>query len=333
MRALVGDVGGTNARLALAEWKGKAEGWTVLRERHFPSGNYAGLTPILREFLAGPGGGGAAPDKAVLAVAGPVDLGRGRLSNRGWIVDSEEIARETGIPRVRLLNDFSAVGHALPTLPPSSFTVLHEGAASSSGERPPIAIIGPGTGLGQGLLLWNGNRYVVHPSEGGHAEFAPRTPQECRLLEHLWTRMPRVSWEGVVSGPGLVNVYRFLVESGSMNESPETRRAFEAGEPSRVISARAPEGADDTCVEALDLFISAYGSQAGNLALTTRAEGGVFLAGGIAPAIVDRLRAGGFMKAFLDKGPLSDLLERIPVRVILDTRSGLRGALEVAARD
>ncbi len=333
MRVLVGDIGGTNARLALVERVRTGRGWSVLEERHFPSQEYEGLVPVLKEFLAGASPSGRPPERAVLGVAGPVSGGKGRLPNRGWLVDEEEIVREVEVSDVRVLNDFQVIGYALPTLSRDDLFEVHAGSASPPEDHPPIALIGAGTGLGQGFLVWNGVRYEVHPSEGGHAEFAPRTPTELGLLEHLWETHSRVSCEDVVSGRGLVNLYRYFLARDPGRENDATRRAIEEGDPPKVIVERALAGSDSICESALDLFVSAYGAQAGNVALTVRAAGGVYLAGGIAPAITDRLRSGGFVRAFKDKGPLSELVARIPVRVILDTRVGLRGAMAIAGTD
>lgn len=323
MRVLAGDIGGTRARIARVEIRD--DEFRVLEKREYESGRYDGPAPIIRKFCSGLE---SVPERACFGMACPVIDGACRLPNLGWEIEADELAREAGIPRLTLINDFDAVGHALGLLDDESLAELQPGTPRH-GE--PIGLIGAGTGLGQGFLLWSGDRYRVHSSEGGHADFAPRTELGSRLLDHLRQKYGHVSWERVVSGPGLLNIYRFLVEIGYAEERPATRAEMEASDPPQVISQKALEGGDRLCVKALDIFSSAYGAQAGNLALTVKATGGVYVAGGIAPAIIEKLRDGTFIRAFREKGRLSDLVERIPVRVVMEADAGLLGAAAVAA--
>lgn len=324
MRILAGDIGATNARLAVVE--AGNEGMRVVEESHFQSAQHEGLEPIIREFVSALS---APPDAACLGIPGPVVRGRARLPILGWDVREDALARAAGIPALRILNDFQVLARSVPSLGPDDVAILHSG-----GEGPedggPIAVIGAGTGLGHAYLTRDDGAYRVHPSEGGHTDFAPRTPLEWELRQHLAERFGRVSCERVVSGPGLTNVYRFLADTGWADESPKIRERMAHEDPAGVISEAGMAGADPLCVQALEMFVSAYGHRAGDVALTLRAEGGVYLAGGIAPRLLPFLERGGFMTAFLDKGRLAPFLERIPVRVILNPQAGLLGAAAIA---
>lgn len=328
MTVLAGDIGGTHARLALFDLEEGAV--PALREhRTVASGDHPGLAPIVRAFLERLDGARVEAIEGVcLAMAGPVKDGTCRLPNLGWTVEEEALGEAIGFPGVRLLNDFEAVGHGVLALGPDACATLQEGQAR---PRAPMVVVGPGTGLGQGFLLWEGDRYQVHPSEGGHADFAPRTRREWALAHHLRAKYGHASWERVVSGPGLAETYRFLADSGFSHESPEVRTEMDEGDPTEVVARLGLEGSDPICREALEIFVSALGAQAGNLVLTFEAEGGVYLAGGMAPRLLEALRGSTFMEAFRRKGRLSRLVEDVPVRVVLDERVGLKGAARVAA--
>lgn len=321
MRVLAGDIGGTHARLALFDRDGPRR--VLVARRSYLSRAYPALEPIVLDFLERTG---AAPDAACIGVACPIVSRMCEMSNLTWKIDLDTFGEHVGLPDLRFINDFDAVGWAIAELDADEDLVtLREGYPKEHG---PIGIIGAGTGLGTGFLTWHGTGYQVHSSEGGHVDFAPRTPIEVDLYTHLAARLPRVSYERVVSGPGLVNVYRFIVESGRGAEIPEVRAAMtaEGADAARVISTNALAGRDSTCVQALDLFCSVFGARAGNLALTVKATGGVYIAGGIAPAILDKLRDGTFMRAFLDKGRVSEVVTAAPVRVIVRHDVGLLGA-------
>jgi glucokinase len=325
MNVLAGDIGGTHVRLAIMARDD--DRWDVVHERTTPSRDYDGLAPVVRAFLDDLP---ERPERACIGVPGPVVEGRAHLSNLDWTVDESSLATALGIPRLRLINDFAALGHAIGSLGPEDVVELQAGDAQQGGA---IALIGAGTGLGQALVLWTGDRYEPFPSEGGHVDFAPRTEREDRLRTHLRAKYGHVSYERVVSGPGLVETYRYVVESGIAAERPELRAAMERGEPAAVISRHALDGSDAASIAALDVFVAVYGAQAGNLALTLRATGGVYIGGGIAPQIVGKLRDGAFIAAFRDKGRMAELLGRIPVRVIVAEEAGLIGAAAAAAQD
>jgi len=319
MNVLAGDIGGTNARLALVALD--SAGARVLRARTYESRRYTGLGVVVREFLAEIQ---VPPEHARYAVAGPVENGAAHLPNLNWTVNAAALAAETGISDTRLLNDFSAIGHAIAVLGADDLVVLQRGRPT---PRDPIAIIGAGTGLGQGFLIWTGERYQVCPSEGGHADFAARDGTEDALRAWLHGRYGHASWERVLSGNGLVNIYRFLAESGFAPERPDVRAAMECNDAAAEITRLGLAGEDPLCVRSLMLFVSAYGAQAGNLALTLRA-GAVYLGGGIAPKILAALRDGrfGFLDAFRAKGRFVSMMESIAVRVIVNPQAGLIGA-------
>ncbi len=224
---------------------------------------------------------------------------------------------------------FVAVGYGIELLGPSDLATLQEGTPTPHG---PIALIGAGTGLGQGFLLWEGDHYRVLPSEGGHGDFAPRDKVQVGLLRFLQQQFERVSWERLLSGAGLINTYRYLHSAAVAPEQATVRAEMEKEDPATVISRHALAGTDCLSVRSLDLFCEIFGAQAGNLALTVVATGGVYLAGGIAPRIVERLKDGRFLTAFRDKGRMSELLSRIPVHVIMNPNVGLLGAAAVAGR-
>jgi len=324
-RVLAGDVGGTHARLAVFEVGGGLP--RLVTETVFASGEHDGLESVVAGFL---GQTGAKVERACIAVAGPVEDGVYRFPNLGWEIRVDGFGARVGITRVRLINDFEAVGYGIPALEPGHVLTLQRGRPDSRG---PLALIGAGTGLGEGYLVWDDGGYVVHASEGGHADFAPGDPTQEALLGHLRRRYGHVSWERVVSGPGLTNIYEFLRDSGAAAETEEVRREMESGEDAaEVISRHGVRGGDLLCSEALRVFVRAFGAQAGNLALTLGATGGVYVAGGIAPKILDFLSDGPFMEAFRGKGRLSELMEEYPVRVVTNDGVGLLGAAAVAAR-
>jgi len=317
---LAGDVGGTKTRLALFD----AEGGGRLRGhagRTYPSREHGALEEIVARFRRDVP---ASIERAAFGVAGPVKDGVSVTTNLPWVIEAKSLAALLQIPACGLLNDLEANAWGLGELGEEDTVTLQAGTAGVVGNS---AIIAAGTGLGEAGLFWNGRRHIPFATEGGHADFAPRSTIEDELLRHLRARYDRVSWERVVSGPGLVEIHDFLsgrdgtktveVDSGE-DRGPEITRAALAG-TSRVAS------------EALDLFVSAYGAEAGNLALKMMATGGLFVGGGIAPRIIDRILAGGFMGAFLDKGRMRPLLQAMPVRVVLNDRTALLGAARQAA--
>jgi glucokinase len=283
----------------------------------------------VREFLEGLDPGVRDEVEGVcMAVAGPIEDGVCHLPNLGWTLDAHRFGTEIGFAAATLINDFEAVGHGVLFLEADGYASLQEGRGR---ERAPIAVLGPGTGLGQGFLLWEQSGYRVHASEGGHGDFAPRTDLEWGLAEHLRAHFGHASWERVLSGPGLVEIYRYLAAFGFAPEAKPVVDELTSGVPPEVISRHGLQRTDRLSEQALEIFVSALGAQAGNLALTVEATGGVWIAGGIAPRLLTKLQEGSFMAAFRNKGRLSDLLEGVPVRVILDGRVGLKGAARVAA--
>jgi glucokinase len=324
MMVLAGDVGGTNARLAMVELNGA--GARIARESKYLSREYPGLTPIVHQFRDEVT---IRPDRACFGVACPVVGDDCTAPNLPWTINARALATEIGIPRTALLNDFVAVGYGIELLEPSDLVTLQEGSPVPHG---PIALIGAGTGLGQGFLLWQEDHYRVLPSEGGHADFGPRDELQDGLLESLRGQFGRVSWERLLSGAGLLNAYRYLLTSESAPEQPSVRDEMEREDPASVITRHGLAKTDRLSERALDLFCEIWGAQAGNLALTVASTGGVYLAGGIAPRIVERLKSGSFVAAFRDKGRMSELLSRIPVHVIMNPRVGLLGAAAVAGR-
>jgi len=318
---LAGDVGGTKVHLALYDFSnGKLE---YTRDLRFPAKDYSGLEAIVREFL-----GAEKVTAACFGVPGPVRDGRLRLTNLPWTLDSRELSSSLGIEHVFLINDLEANGYGVAELSPDQIFTLSEGDASQMGNR---ALIAAGTGLGEGLLIWNGRSHTPYPSEGGHGDFAPRNEDEIDLLRFLQQKYNgRISYERVVSGMGLTNIYEFLREVRGMEEPNWLAERMAQEDPNGVITEFALAAKSEICEKALDMFVSVYGSEAGNLALKLLSVGGLYVGGGIAPRILEKLKDGTFMKAFTDKGRLSQLLINMPVRVILESKAALLGAAAYA---
>lgn len=316
-RILAADIGGTNVRLVLATPAGAR-----LVAAHYTSGDYDGLEPIIEAFLSEHGRPEIAA--ACMAIAGPVEDGdagqRARVTNLPWIIETSSISIRLDGARVRLINDFQAVGLGVEALCPEEFVTLQAGRPGSRGPR---ALIGAGTGLGQGVLVWSHDHYEPIPTEGGHADFAPADDAQWVLACELRARHGHVSWERLLSGGGLEAIYDFLARRAGKLTTHRT---------AAEISEAALANNDPLAVGALDLFAHLYGAQAGNLALTIGATGGVYVAGGIAPRILDKLRDGTFLRAFLAKGRMRALLERIPVHIVISDDVGLRGAVRGAMR-
>jgi glucokinase len=315
---LAADIGGTSSRIGVFELEGARV--RSVTEAVYSSRGHAGLDEIVGAFLSSHR---PQVDRAGFAVAGPVIGGRVEAPNLPWAVDARSLARAVGLPAVGLLNDLEANAHGIPLLEDKDFLVLNPGAPDASGNR---AVISAGTGLGEAGVYWDGREHHPFAGEGGHADFAPHTDVEVELLVHLRKRFgPHVSWERVVSGPGLTGIYEFLRDTGRGAEPAWLRDALRAGDPPAVISRAAREGTSEICARALSIFVSAYGAEAGNLALKVLATGGVYVGGGIAPKIAETLQR-PFMDAFVAKGRMRRLLEAVPVRVILNDRTALLGA-------
>jgi glucokinase len=254
--------------------------------------------------------------------------GRLKLTNLPWTLDVRDLQPSLGIEHIFLINDLEANGYGIPELAAESIFTLHAGDAAATGHR---GLIAAGTGLGEALLIWDGKTHRPIPSEGGHCDFAARTDREIALLQYLRTTLNgRVSWERVVSGLGIKNVYAYLRDVEKLEEPQWLRDRMGAEDPNAVIGQCAEDGSSALCFETMKTFAAAYGAEAGNIALKVLATGGVYLGGGIAPKSLKTLGDGGFMQAFLDKGRLSPLLQSIPVRVILDDTCALLGAAAYA---
>ena len=318
---LAGDVGGTKVHLALYDFvDGNLE---CSRDERFPAKNYSGLEEIVKEFT-----GAATITAACFGVPGPVRDGRLRLTNLPWTLDSRELSASLNINHVFLINDLEANGYGVAELSADQIYTLSEGDPSQLGNR---ALLAAGTGLGEAMLIWNGRSHTPHPSEGGHKDYAPRNEDEIDLLRFLKQKYNgRISFERVVSGQGLTNIYDFLREVRGVDEPVWLAERIAAEDPNAVITELALAAKSEICEKALDMFVSAYGAEAGNLALTLLSVGGVYVGGGIAPRILEKLKDGTFIKAFTDKGRLSQLLINMPVRVILESRAALLGAAAYA---
>ena len=320
---LAGDIGGTHTRLglfAVEDGRLKPAGKKI-----YPSKDYPALEPILRDFMAGR----AEPvSGACFGIAGPVVDNQVKTPNLPWLVDAGRVSGCLGLDAVFLINDLEATGYGALTLDAGDFVTLNSGIAAPGAA---IGLIAAGTGLGETVLFASGAGYRVLPSEAGHADFAARTPLEIELLTHLSARFGRVSYERVISGPGIFNIYNFLKDSGRFVAPPGLAERLAAGDPAAVISQAALSGAAEICVAALNLFVAAYGAEAGNLALRAKALGGIYVGGGIAPKILSKLTDGDFMRAFADKGRYREFLSRVPVRVILNDETALKGAAHYAA--
>ena len=320
---LAGDVGGTKTLLGLFEGDGARPAPVVIEE--FATGDHAGLEPLLRVFLARHLEGSTPVSSAAFGVAGPVIDQVAALTNGTWVVDGRSIGSGLGIRRVTVLNDLEAMAHAVPVLEARELHVLQAGQPRPSGNA---ALLAAGTGLGEAVLIRVGRELVPSPTEGGHADWAPRTPREVDVLRTLSAEFGRVDVEHVVSGPGLVNLSRVTHRGGGSCAAAAAAGSGDAA----AISASARTRACARCVEALDLFVAAYGAEAGNLALRSMATSGVYVGGGIAPKILWALEPGGFIEAFRAKAPMDTLMSSIPVSVILNRQVGLLGAAVAAAR-
>lgn len=317
MRVLSGDIGGTKTRLAVFDVEGSR--LETLTEHSYASADYSSLDDIVADFLDRAGGDCA---HACFGVAGPVQGGRAEITNLPWVIDAAETARTFRFLTVSLMNDLEANAWGISALSQDDLHVLHAGRPGAVGNA---SIIAAGTGLGEAGLYWDGHRHRPFASEGGHTGFSPGNELEIALYEYLRTQYGHVSWERVVSGPGLVNVHDFLRAHRSVPVPSWLGDEMAAGDAAAAISGAALAERDDVCVEALDLFVHLYGVEAGNHALKIMSTGGVYVGGGIAPKILETLKGPLFMDGFLDKGRMRPLMESMPVRVILNDRTALYG--------
>jgi glucokinase len=320
---LAGDIGGTNARLAYFQPQNGR--FQLISERVFPSRDHRGLGEIVKQFLDE---SGTRPEAACFGIAGPVRNGRVETSNLPWVIEQSVLANQIHLAATLLINDLEASAWGIGALGMEDLVTLNPGAGSVAGNQ---AVVAPGTGLGEAGLFWDGTRHHVFACEGGHTDFAARGELQAELLRFLVTKFGHVSYERVLSGPGLVNVYDFLCASGCGKESAELSAAMGAGDPAAAISQAALSGKDSLAGKALDLWIAVYGAETSNLGLKIMSTGGLFLAGGISPKILPKLQGSLFMEAFLDKGRMRPLVEAMPVHVVTNEKAGLLGAARCAA--
>jgi len=322
---LSADIGGTKTNVALFAAQGK--GLRKVAGETYASRDHGSLDEIIDRFLAIHDG---RVSRACFGVAGPVKQGRSETTNLPWVVDAARLARKLGLKRVGLLNDMEATAWGIAALKPRDIEIINRGNADPKGNG---AVIAAGTGLGEAGLQWNGVEHLPFASEGGHSDFAPRNELEVELLEFLRQQFGRVSYERVVSGPGLHNIYRFFRDIKKAEEPAWLGEELSEGDASAVISRVALEGRAAICEQAMDQFVQIYGAESGNLALKMMATSGVYLGGGIAPKIAERIKRGDFLEAFASKGRLRPLMEQIPVRIILNDGAALLGAARWALRE
>jgi glucokinase len=346
---LAGDIGGTKTILRLVTAEGDQHNGlpllTTLYEQTYPSHSYPDLTPMVRKFIAETAdtiGRTPYPQAACFGIAGPVTGNTSKLTNLGWNLEANQLQQNLQIPQVSLINDFAAVGYGVLGLAPEDLHTLQSGQLDTNA---PIGVIGAGTGLGEGYVVPCGNSQRVFPTEGGHADFAPRSTVEFQLLQYIKERqnLDRISVERVVSGMGIMSIYQFMRDRHLSEETPAVANAYriwqqEIGKETKtidlaaVISQNAIDQTDYICQETMELFIGAYGAEAGNFALKLLPYGGLYIAGGIAAKNLELMKRGEFMRAFRDKGRMSSLLERVPVHIVLNPRVGLIGAALRAAQ-
>jgi glucokinase len=320
---LAGDIGGTNARLAYFQMQGNQP--KMLSESVFPSREHRGLDEIVSKFV---GLQGVHPDVACFGVAGPVRNGRVEASNLPWTIDASRLASELRLDSTYLINDLEANAWGISALAETDMVSLNRVKGGIVGNQ---AVIAAGTGLGEAGLFWDGQKHHVFACEGGHSDFSPRNELEIDLFRYLHARFGHVSYERIVSGPGLVNVYQFLRDTRRGEEPQWLADEMVQGDRGAAISKAALGGKAPIAEQALDLWVSIYGAEAGNLALKILALGGIFLGGGIVPKILPKLAGPLFMQAFVSKGRMQALLESIPVKVITNDKAALLGAALCAA--
>ncbi|MDP3333402.1 MAG: glucokinase [Methylococcaceae bacterium] len=325
MKILAGDIGGTKTELAIFDVEQPA---VPLFSARFLNREQDGFIPMLLNYmheLEMP------IQSACFAVAGAVRDGRAKMPNLAWELDEHEIRIALGVEQVTLINDLAANVHGMLTLTPEQLMVINPGTPDAHGN---LALIAAGTGLGEAILFQDGQgTYQVSASEGGHADYAPNNETEMELLRYLWSRFGHVSWERVVSGAGISNIYYFLSHTGQYSEpSYVTSHILEATDRAAAITQAAQKGESHRCIEVLDIFLHNYGAAAGNLALKTLATGGLYIGGGIAPRLAQHINKGGFMRAFSNKGRFSEMMARVPVKLILEPKTALLGAAVYAMK-
>jgi glucokinase len=320
LRILTGDIGGTSTRLAIASVR--ADSIRIDQHTTFPSRDYASLSDIISDFQPAQ----QSPlDAAAFGVAGPVKQGVSRITNLPWQISQRQLAKQLQLDAVYLLNDLEALAWGIDKLAGEELVSLQSGAAGTNGNR---AVIAAGTGLGQAGVCFDGVGYRPFATEGGHTDFAPYSEQDWLLLKQLQHRYTHVSWERLLSGPGLVTLYEFVLQQ---HKAPVPDWLIAADQdPAARITRSALQQSDEHCVETLNWFVQLYGREAGNVALKMNATGGFYLGGGIAPKILPALKAGAFIETFLDKGRMRPLLESMSVQVICSQHVALKGLASYA---
>jgi glucokinase len=324
MRILSGDIGGTNTRLAIIAVAGNR--LNLEREHTYASRRYNLFEELLDEFLQG----SDIPTLAAFGIAGPVQGRVVQTTNLPWRIDAQVLQNRFGFDQCWLLNDIEATAAGISALNKDDLLILQTGAPNASGN---MAVIAAGTGLGEAGMFWDGRQYHPFATEGGHASFSPGNDLEVALLQHLKLRHGHVSWERIVSGPGLVSLHEFICLQRKAPIPEWLQYEMREGDTAAAIANAALSAKDELCIDALDWFVRLYGAEAGNLALKVMASGGIYLGGGIAPKILSRLQNGTFLEAFFNKGRMRPLLESMPVKVILNERAALYGpALHASSR-
>ncbi|WP_455366384.1 glucokinase [Kaarinaea lacus] len=327
MKILAGDIGGTKTILQLAEYAGNE--FSVLAEDRFDSGAFDTFDVLLGSFLKQHAAEADSIESACIGVAGPVEQQLAKVTNLPWRLHASQLAEKFSIPRFTLINDFQAIGYGIDGLTDADVVTLQVGEEVHHGVR---AVIGAGTGVGHAIMTWCNHHYQVLSSEAGHSSFAPVNALQRELLTYLETQYNPVSLERVLSGPGIENIFRFFCEREPDALTHELELATQQQPVTPAVVNAALANQDPLAVKTLDVFVEVYGAAAGNLALFALATGGVYVAGGIAPRIVDALAQGSFMAAFNNKSKMQSLLEKIPVKVVNNAKVGLLGAAVYAAR-
>jgi len=312
---LAGDIGGTKTNIAL--YRADASGITLLREGRYVSQEYTSLTEIILAFT-----GQEWPDRICMAVAGPVLNGRVTLTNLSWRLDSAAMSQALRVP-VMFINDLEATAYGLAGLQSNELAPLHTEAGAAAGNR---AIIAPGTGLGEAGLYYDGQSYHPFATEGGHSDFAPRTEQDIALYRFLQQQYGHVSWERLVSGPGIHTIFRFLTTVQRRTVSATLADELQKGDPSAVISNAAIHQQEPVCMEAIDMFSRYFATEAANLVLKLKATAGCYLGGGISPKVLPVLQTGKWYEYFCEGGRMKPMLQQVPVYVILNSKAALLGA-------
>lgn len=328
---ICGDIGGTKTILQLAELT--KDGLIIIAQQRYQSADFNNFNQIISSFLSATNNTTKNISAACFGVAGPViqldDGQNASITNLPWLLNSKQLSQQFGFSSIRLINDFEAVGFGLDVLSKDDLVSLQTGDTVTHGNK---LIIGAGTGLGLAHLVWQNDHYQIIATEAGHMDYAAADEQQLELSKFLIKRYGRSSMEFVLSGPGLINIYDFLSHQNQHQHTAHYKMVMASGDPAAEIAQLADHETDPVAVQTMALFVRCYGSQAGNFALASLALGGVYVAGGIAPKIIDRLQGGAFIKTFIDKGKMAHLLETVPVNVVMNPEVGLLGSRVVAQR-